>query len=426
MIGAKDFTTPVEIQKTKVKPKKKNYYLSFVIIAFMLIVMVLAFGKKQEKEVLKPYRFTGELVSEVNGKPSSINDEYGNAFTLFDTNTSKRYLNIEFYDSEYLAQKRYQRLNEINGYIREIDSSVEFENFLSHVQSPCFISEAYIDKNIVLIFDANTDKNIKTQFINTFHKLSKKYEVKPTNYEPLEIKELSSHIIKEQLVQVMHDADDKLAVQMMEGKVNLEALETDVVYLKNIPMFDDLYQRWNQYVEVLKTKSFEKSKLQKQLKEQLRKKVYKQGEYIVGEDMLAGYYIAVSTKHPQTEDVYQQYGWKQDTIFYLKDEQKVSISSSVVLYSLDNSPELNIEGYTSGVFKVGQHIEPGTYQLKAQSLSPCDYWIINDSELSDFIDRIANRYRNPKYKKVKNDQTETIHLNENQYLFLINGKLEKQ
>lgn len=93
---------------------------------------------------------------------------------------------------------------------------------------------------------------------------------------------------------------------------------------------------------------------------------------------------------------------------------------------MDHSPKLNTEGFTSGVFKVGQHLQPGKYQLSAQTLYPCDYWIIDQSQLSDFIKNMSNRYHSRYYKKIKNDQTATIELKENEYLFLMNGELEKK
>lgn len=425
MIGSKDFTTPIEFQKQQKKLKLRKSYLVLGVV--IILVMIIGITQTQNKEIpmISAYQFTSKLVKDVTGYNKSIGSgHYNNSYTIYDS--SQRYFNIEFYQNESLAKQRYYQLDEINEYIRKIDDSSQFTKFLSHVQSPYFISEGYVEKNIVIIFDASIDENIKTQYLNAFKKLAKQNTVEPSRSDLLEIEKLSTEIIKERFMQVMQKTDELLTIQMLNHEIDQKTIEQDNIFLKDIPMFEKYYQRWNQYAELLKSHSFEGSELQKSLQKELKEKVYKQGEYTVGQDILAGYYIAVSQDHPQMESIYQQYSWKQDTIFYLKDDQKVSISKDVLLYSLENSPKLNTEGFTSGVFKVGQHIEPGTYELKAQSRYPCDYWIVDQSGFSDFVEQMFNKYHSLKYRKVKNDQMQTITLKEGQYLFLIEGKLEKK
>lgn len=427
MIGSKDFTTPIEIKKEQIKPKSRKYYFLIPVIILVIIFVMISRGGHKDLPIITPYQFTKELINEIDRQQGTVDSgRYDNSYTLYNSDTSQRYLNIEFYENPSVAYERYTQLEAINEYIHEIDDSSQFAQFLSHVESPYFISDAYVEKNIVMVIDASISKDIQQQFINAFQKVLKKYTVVQSEYDVLKIESLSADIIKERFLQIMQKVDDRLRIQMLNHEIDQKTIEQDIIYLKDIPLFEKYYQRWNQYAELLKSHSFEGSEIQKILQKELKEKVYKEGEYIVGQDMIAGYYIAVSQNHPQMESIYQKYSWRQDTIFYLKDDQKVSVSKDILLYSLENSPKLNTEGYTSGVFKVGQHIEPGTYELSAQSHYPCDYWIINQDELTDFLDRIQNKYHSLKYQKVKNDQTQIITLKENQYLFLNEGKLEKK
>lgn len=429
MIGLKDFTTPVDIKKEsqKQKPKYSYFIVGAILLGVIIAVIFMNTNKDQEMTVLTPYQFMKEIVNQIDTQDNSlVDDKFNNSFTLFDTETSQRYMNIEFYKNNLLANQRYKQLDEINGYIHELDDSQQFTEFLAHVQSPYFVSESYVDKNIVFIFDKNLDKDMKEKLHKIVSKLSKKYSVEQSYFSPLEIETLSVDILRERFFQFMQKVDDTLAIQMINHELKQSVIEKDIIYLKDITLFEEYYQRWNQYIEVLNSHSFDGSELEKQLQKELQEKVYTEGEYIVGKDILAGEYIAVSKNHPQTDEIYQQYSWPQDTIFYLSNDKKISVSKDILLYSLENSPKLNTEGYTSGVFQVGQHIAAGTYELKANSDYPCDYWIIEKTGMSDFIDRINNKYKSIHYNKVRNEQTRTITLKENQILFLMNGKLEKQ
>ncbi|WP_050638203.1 hypothetical protein [Candidatus Stoquefichus sp. SB1] len=429
MIGSKDYTTPVEIKTVEnKKPQSKKPYAILGIVLVIVVIFFCVRKNKQDATTITPYQFLQKMVTEIDDNHSQQLDDYENSnkYTLYNGETSQKYMDIEVYEKEYDAIKRYNQLKQINGYIQEIDESQQFQKFLVHVESPYYVSDSYRDKNIVFIFDANIDSKLKNQFSQIALSLSKEYTVKPVSSVTLETESLSAQAIKNILIKFMDKIDNTLAMEIINKDIDMDAWEDDIDYLKDIPLFETYYQRWNHWLDEVQSKSVENSDVQNQVIAQMHEKIYNQGEYVVGQDILSGYYIAVHQNQPEMSGIYQEYSWQQDTIFYLENGRNVTVAPSVSLYSLDHSPKLNTEGFTSGVFKVGQHLQPGKYQLSAQTLYPCDYWIIDQSQLSDFIKNMSNRYHSRYYKKIKNDQTATIELKENEYLFLMNGELEKK
>ena len=101
MIGSKDYTTPVEIKTVEnKKPQSKKPYAILGIVLIIVVIFFCVRKNKQDATTITPYQFLQKMVTEIDDNYSQQLDDYENSnkYTLYNGETSQKYMDIEVYD----------------------------------------------------------------------------------------------------------------------------------------------------------------------------------------------------------------------------------------------------------------------------------------------------------------------------------------
>ncbi len=469
MIGSTKYTTVSEVEKTF---SSRKYIFYFVIIILSFFIFNILYTAKNDANIRKKVETKKEIeklfedlkdnelfeqleiINKNNDLEGLLEEEHQYiAKAKVRMNINKYIYNreaivIEVFNNQKDMELRKNYLMARNEYLEELYGNDY--GYLPNILELPTICNIYSRGKALMLIDPSMGGSKIWDYQNLFYQLADKIDNK-------EIFIPSSNTIDK----IKADNDQRLLawkrknVNVEEILTSLEELKNkmskrvEIAYASNNNVFitnvlDELkyynvrkyqkeYTLWNDQLTKAKQSLDEGILLPDMIEKHDRYKqtIYKDGEYVVGVDIIPGEYVLIKNKDAEKAEVVIGYNEHNPYIFEgaIKIEGntiiKIGINSNgdpfyknvsltgATMYHIDNSPQLELK--SPGTFKVGKHIEPGEYEMIASTYTK-SYLISNFIGVLDY-----HILTDPFIVSV---ETVTKTLKEGEYLVLLDERVQ--
>lgn len=348
---------------------------------------------------------------------------------------------MKYYDDNVYLSYDARNIEAKNASIRELDPKPEVNEILEELDMDDRLMSFETSDQYLIYYKADIDDSLRKQLHDIFEKVKDKFLYQ----KGIRIEDMNldyEYNIAESVKDSFEVKNKEILMELALNKGNVSERERLYLIFSKADCFHEKCEVWKKSNDLISKKQWNNSQLKKDITNEINTQVLKVGYYTVGEDLLPGIYVCIDDNYENKVGFkarkmgFSPKGstylrWYQNVIAVLEEGDFINVDEDTKLYHLDNSPQLQTTGYTSGVFYVGKHISKGEYEVEALSdYFPCNYWIVDSSKINEVLSMYENVlfFRQNEYNGhvVKKGKNESLKLKDDQILVLMDGKLKKK
>lgn len=469
MIGSTKYTTISEVKTTFSSRKYIVYFIIIILFSFIFNILYTAKNDadtrrkvETKKEIEKLFEDLKDnelfeqlkIINKNNDSEGLLEKEHqyiAKAIVCMDINKyiyNREAIVIEVFNNQKDMELRKNYLQAQNKYLEELYSNNY--GYLPNMLELPTTCNIYSRGKALMLIDPSIEKSKIWDYRNLFYQLVDKIdnkeifipdsktidEIKTDNNQRL-LAWKRKNVNVEEILASLEELKNKMSkrVEIAYASNNNVFITNILDELKyyNVGKYQEEYILWNDQLTKAKQSLDEGILLPDMIEKQNQYKqtIYKDGEYVVGVDIIPGEYVLIKNKDAEKTEVVIGYNEHNPYIFEgaIKIEGNTIIKigtnsngdlfyknvslTGATMYHIDNSPQLELK--SPGTFKVGKHIEPGEYEMIASTYTQ-SYLI------SDFIGVLD--YHKLTRPFIVSVETVTKTLKEGEYLVLLDERVQ--